>query len=270
MIAEYGTDATRYGLLKMSSQQDSRFSEEAISEGRALAIKLWNAARLVLMNSGDAAPALAPESVEERWILARIDATRDELEGRLACFEFSRTVGALYHLIFDDFCDWYLEAIKPRLYDEDAKARSTALVALERLLGLLHPVMPHVTEEIWSALPGRASRLIVSSWPEPTPDYQSDLGALDNAQMGARIYRRSGVRIGLMGHSQRIFELVVRPTRDGRGDFEAEIGRVRKEIDRLRGRLGNEQFVAKAPPDVVEAEREKLAQYEAELDALGG
>ena len=72
----------------------------------------------------------------------------------------------LYHLTFDDFCDWYLEAVKARLYDGDADARATATAALERLLKLLHPAMPHVTEEIWSFLPARESRLIVAPWPE--------------------------------------------------------------------------------------------------------
>ena len=65
-------------------------------------------------------------------------------------FDFSHAVDALYHLTFDDFCDWYAEAIKPRLYADDAAAIGTALAALERLLALLHPVLPHVTEEIWS------------------------------------------------------------------------------------------------------------------------
>ena len=79
----------------------------------------------------------------------------------------SESTATLYHLTFDDFCDWYAEALKPRLYDRDPAAISTALTALERLLALLHPVMPHVTEEIWSQLPGRQARLIVSPWPEP-------------------------------------------------------------------------------------------------------
>ena len=76
-------------------------------------------------------------------------------------FAFSKVADSLYHLTFDDFCDWYAEAIKPRLYDGDADAQATALAALERLLQLLHPVMPHVTEEIWTHLPARESRLIV-------------------------------------------------------------------------------------------------------------
>ena len=158
LIAAHGADATRYGLLKMSSTQDIKFTEGPIEEGRKLANKLWNASRLVLMSGGEEVE-MRPSSVEERWILARIDATRAGVEADLAAFDFAHAVDRLYHLTFDDFCDWYLESIKPRLGDADVKA--TAFAALERLLALLHPVMPHVTEEIWSNLP-RARR--GSSW----------------------------------------------------------------------------------------------------------
>ncbi len=153
LIAEHGADATRYGLLKMSSTQDVRFSEGAIVEGRKLAVKLWNVSRLILANAAGAVPEPRPQSLEERWILARLDATRAEVEDAWSRFDFSAGVKALFSLTFDDFCDWYAEAAKPRLYDDDPDAAATALAALERLLKLLHPVMPHVTEEIWSSCP---------------------------------------------------------------------------------------------------------------------
>ncbi len=268
VIDEHGTDATRYGLLKISSAQDVRFSYNAIEEGRRLANKLWNASRLLLQAAGDEA-ALRPRELEERWILARIDATRAEVERLLGDYDFAHTVDVLYHLTFDDFCDWYLEAIKPRLYAGDEDAKATALAALERLLELLHPVMPHVTEEIWSHLPGRETRLIVAPWPEPAPG-DGDFGALERAQTAARIYRRSQVRTTLDGDALRIFEAVVRPAAGGeQGDVEAERARVQKEIDRAERMLANEKFVANADPAAVEAEREKLAQYVAERDALG-
>ena len=145
---------------------------------------------------------------------------------------------------------------------------ATAFAALERLLKLLHPVMPHVTEEIWTNLPARETRLIVAPWPEPET-WEGDFSSMENAQTAARIYRRSGVRIKLGGDSARIFEAVVRPTEDGQGDLEAERARVQKEIERAERMLANEKFVANAAPDVVEGERQKLAQYKAELDALG-
>jgi valyl-tRNA synthetase len=271
VIAEHGADATRYGLLKMSSTQDVRFSVGFIEEGRKLANKLWNVARLILANAADAEPELRPRDLEERWILARLDSTRAQLEEHWGRFEFAAGANALYRLTFDDFCDWYAEAIKPRLYDGDADARSTALAALERLLRLLHPVMPHVTEEIWTQLPDRRSRLITASWPEADDAFATEARALDRVQSAAETFRRSGVHPRLDGDELRIFQAVVKPERvKADGDASAEMERLRNEIARAEGMLGNERFVARAPGDVVEAEREKLARYRRELEALGG
>jgi valyl-tRNA synthetase len=271
-IDEYGADATRYGLLKVLSTQDVRFSYGAIEEGRKLAIKLWNVARLILQNAEGVSPELAPRDLEERWLLARLDAARGGLEDAWARFDFAESTATLYHLTFDDFCDWYAEAIKPRLYDRDEAAIATALAALERLLALLHPVMPHVTEEIWSQLPDRASRLIVSPWPESDAHFAADGGALDRVQEAAQIFRRSGVEVELGSDDERrIFAAVVRPDR-ARVDAnrDGEIERLRKEVARAEGMLANDRFVANAPPDVVAAERDKLERYRSELAALGG
>jgi valyl-tRNA synthetase len=149
--------------------------------------------------------------------------------------------------------------------------RSTALGALERLLKLLHPVMPHVTEEIWSQLPAREQRLIATPWPAADERFASDRAALDRIQEAAVIFRRSGVRPKLAGDEQRIFEAVVRPGRiKADGDPTAEIERLRKEIARAEGMLANGSFVERAPAEVVEAEREKLARYRRELETLSG
>jgi len=271
LIAAHGADATRYGLLKMSSTQDVRFSFGAVEEGRKLAIKLWNAARLLLQAGAAEEVALRPSSVEERWILARLDRARARVEEDLAAFRFSHAVQALYSLTFDDFCDWYAEAIKPRLYDGDDDASATALGALERLLRLLHPVMPHVTEEIWTALPAREARLIVAAWPEADDRFAADADALDRVQAVAAVARRSGVLVELAGDERRIFDAVVkREQLPVNGNPEAERERLRKEIARAEGMLGNERFVRNAAPEVVDGEREKLARYRRELDALGG
>jgi valyl-tRNA synthetase len=271
LIAEHGADATRYGLLKMSSTQDVRFSYGAVEEGRKLANKLWNAARLLLQAGAAEEVAPRPKSLEERWILARLDATRAAVERHFESFDFSHAVQALYRLTFDDFCDWYAEAIKPRLYAGDADAAATALVALERLLKLLHPVMPHVTEEIWTSLPARESRLIVASWPEADDSFASDENALEPVQDAAAIARRSGVVVELEGDARRIFDAVVRRDQlPSDGNPEAERERIRQEIARADRMLGNERFVAGAPPEVVGGEREKLTRYRRELDALGG
>jgi valyl-tRNA synthetase len=270
-VNAHGADATRYGLLKMSSSQDVRFNVTMIEEGRRLANKLWNVARLILANTEGAEPDVRPRDVEERWILARLDATRTQLEGSWSRFEFAPAVNALYHLTFDDFCDWYAEAIKPRLYEGDADAQATALAGLERLLRLLHPVMPHVTEEIWSQLPARATRLIKAPWPEADDRYADEAGALTRVQESAEMLRRSGVAPTLEPEEQRILAAVARQAAaKADGDPVAEIERLQNEISRAEGMLANDRFVERAPTEVVEAEREKLARYRRELEALTG
>ncbi|MBA3365766.1 MAG: valine--tRNA ligase, partial [Actinobacteria bacterium] len=270
-IETYGADATRYGLMKMASTQDVRFSAGPIEEGRKLANKLWNVARLILQASAGALPEERPRALEERWILARLGSAQRTFERLLGEFDFSHAVDELYHLTFDDFCDWYAEAIKPRLYDGDGDAQATALAALERLLKLLHPVMPHVTEEIWTNLPSRQGRLIVAPWPDAGDVSRDAVRALDRVQDAGEIFRRSGVAIELDSDDQRIFEAVVRPDRTRvNGNLEQERARLQKEIDRSERMLANDGFVARAPAQVVEAEREKLARYRRQLDALSG
>ncbi len=270
LIDQHGTDATRYGLMKNSLTQDVRFSDSALEEGRKLSNKLWNAARLIITACEGAAPDERPSSLEERWMLARLSQAQLAAERLIGEFDFAHLTDELYHLTFDDFCDWYLEAVKSRLYDGDADARATATAALERLLKLLHPVMPHVTEEIWSHLPGRTTRLIVAAWPEAGD--QSAAGALARVQEYAQVFRRSGVVPQLDGEEKRIFDAVVKPDRAPQrenGDAGAERDRLRKEIARAEKSLANERFVANAPADVVAAERDKLDRYRRELDAIG-
>jgi valyl-tRNA synthetase len=271
VIGSHGADATRYGLLKMSSTQDVRFNVGMIDEGRKLANKLWNVSRLILANAGDARPDVRPASIEERWILARLDAARGHIERELEAFDFAGTVNTLYRITFDDFCDWYAEAIKARLYDGDEDARATALAALERLLKLLHPVMPHVTEEIWSSLPDRASRLIVAEWPRRRPALR-------------RRRRRTRARAGRGGDlppepgAGRPRSRGAPHLRGCRPARAREGGRQRTARDRpaeqggraLPRMLGNERFVANAAPEVVDGEREKLERYERGAPGPGG
>jgi valyl-tRNA synthetase len=271
LIDRYGTDATRYGLMKNSLTQDVRFSYSAIEEGGKLANKLWNAARLIVTSCDGATPADRPSSLEEHWILARLSQTQRRVEQLYDEFDFAHAMDELYHLTFDDFCDWYLEAVKARLYDGDADARATATFALEWLLKLLHPAMPHVTEEIWSHLPDRESRLIVAPWPEAGEE--SDAGALERVQEYAQVFRRSGVVPQLDGDEKRIFDAVVKPDRAPQrvnGNVEAERERLRGEIARGETMLANDRFTANAPAEVVAKEREKLERYKRELDAIGG
>ena len=266
IVGKHGTDATRYGLLENSLTQDVKFSYSAIEKGGKLTNKLWNAARLLLV-AGATPGEARPASIEERWILARLSQAQQAYEGFLGDFDFHHAADELYRVTFDDFCDWYLEAVKQRLYGGDADARTTAFSALEHLLKLLHPVLPHVTEEIWSHLPDRETRLIVTPWPEAGDE--SEAGALDRVQEAASMFRRSGVVPPLEGDDKRIFDAVVKPERTkGNGDIEAERGRLRKEIARAEGMLANERFVAGAPAEVVEAERAKLDRFRRDLEAI--
>ena len=170
-------------------------------------------------------------------MLARLDATQTEARGRVRGLRFRPPSNALYHLTFDDFCDWYAEAIKPRLGEPEARA--TALAALERLLKLLHPVMPHVTEEIWSQF--HDDRLIVAPWPEATGEYAADLHALDAVQEAAAIFRRSGVRGAARGRREEDLRRR-RPARAVEGERErrgrdrapAQGGRARRADARQR------------------------------------
>src|SRR5215211_5873828 len=174
-IETHGADALRFGLLAMSSAQDVRFSQQRVKQGEDLANKLWNASRLILLGAAEyAVPAAAPESVEDRWILSRLERTTREVTEQLDGFQFSTAALRLYEVFWSELCDWYLELAKPRLYSEDNGAVSSVLLhALERVLVLLHPVMPFVTEEIWSFLPGERGLLAAAGWPE------SDDGLVD-------------------------------------------------------------------------------------------
>ncbi len=132
--------------------------------------------------------------------------------------------------------------------------------------------MPHVTEEIWTQLPNREARLIVSAWPGGEGQFADDADALERVQEAAQIFRRSGVEVELGSDDERrIFAAVVRPERTRvDGSREAEVERLRKEVARAEAMLAKESFVQNAPAHVVDAEREKLERYRRELEALGG
>ncbi|MDX6541269.1 MAG: valyl-tRNA synthetase [Gaiellales bacterium] len=172
LIAKHGADATRYGLLKMSSTQDVKFAEGMIEEGRGLCNKLWNAARLILLQVAPGATA-APSRAEpvDAWILARLADATSEITSALDGYDFAAAVKTLYRFVWNDVCDWYLEAAKARLYGEDAAARreisETLLYVLDATLRLSHPVLPHVTERIWEEL-GEPGVLARAAWPGAT------------------------------------------------------------------------------------------------------
>ena len=175
----YGADAVRFGLLAMSSTQDVRFSEEKVQQGQALANKLYNATRFVVLRVGEDAVDPGPSSpqprmVEDRWILSRLQAIKADTQARVDGFDFAKAALGLYDYIYGELCDWYLEIVKPRLADDaepDDRAAlgATLLHVLRETLATAHPMIPFVTEELWLLLPGSEGMLATGTMPAPDP-----------------------------------------------------------------------------------------------------
>jgi valyl-tRNA synthetase len=309
-IDAHGADAVRFGLYAMSSTQDVRYSAAKIQQGRDLANKLWNASRLILLNTGDAAAGPRPARIEDKWIVSRLQRAIEQIGTGLDSYDFAHAALDLYDFFWSEVCDWYLEIVKPRLYDGDADAAANLLYVLERVLALAHPLLPFVTEEIWSFLPGAEDRpmLVVSRYPEPESsliDLEAEAevrGGIDLTQQVRRWRDLVGVAAATVlparvAGDREPLEFVGRLARlslDGAGgealvtigpfeilgaadidraEVERRMGervaRLRDEIARAEGKLANEGFVAKAPADVVEAERRKLERFRSELEELG-
>jgi valyl-tRNA synthetase len=163
----YGADAVRWGLLAMSSTQDVKFSEEKVAQGQQLANKLWNASRLILLRVDPATrPAPAPTSVEDHWILARLERAKAQVSSSIDRYDFSRAAFELYDFVYGELCDWYLELVKPRLYAGDQATAATLLHVLTETVSLAHPMIPFVTEEIYSHIPGAQGLLAARVLPE--------------------------------------------------------------------------------------------------------
>jgi valyl-tRNA synthetase len=176
LIADYGADATRFGLAYMSSVQDVRFSAERIEMGRNFANKIWNASRLVLQGAHpQAEPRVELVTPADRWIFSRLSAVIGEVAGLYESYEFDDVARALYRFVWNELCDWYLEVAKTRLYSDDETDRlqvsGNLLFLLEQVMALLHPLMPFVTEEVFGCLPQvgsgkRPASLFDASYPE--------------------------------------------------------------------------------------------------------
>ena len=173
-IETHGADAVRFGLLAMSSTQDVRYSVAKIEQGQALANKLYNATRFVALRVGeDPLPQAAPRprTVEDRWILSRLQTINADTQARIDGFDFSKAALGLYDFIYGELCDWYLELVKPRLgedADEEDRADlgATLMHVLRETIAIAHPIIPFVTEELWDLL-GNEGLLAASRLPEP-------------------------------------------------------------------------------------------------------
>jgi valyl-tRNA synthetase len=309
----YGADAVRWGLLAMSSGQDVRFSEDKVAQGQQLTNKLWNASRLILLGVGSGVrAAIEPRTVEDRWILSRLERARTEISSRIERYDFSHAALALYDFVYGELCDWYLELVKPRLRAGEPELAATLLHVLTETLALAHPMIPFVTEEIYSYVPGAegllAARVRAADAIDVDEAAEAALARTIEAVQALRGWRdMAGVKVGATvparlaaegygdtaEHLERLARLSfssdgeepvasvpvpggtveILPSEEldlGAADRKraAKRAKLETEIGRAERKLGNDGFVAKAPAQVVQAERDKLDRLRAELEAL--
>ena len=179
VIDQYGADALRFMLINGTTPgNDMRFYWEKVEEARNFANKLWNVRRFVLSNIQDMNPqgSRSDLQLEDEWILSRLNQVTAEVTGLLEEYQLGEAARRLYDFTWDEFCDWYLEMIKPRLYrrGENAASRNTAQMVVvyvfENVLRLLHPFMPFISEAIWQYLPHVGKSITVAPWPQSRED----------------------------------------------------------------------------------------------------
>ena len=314
VMEQFGTDALRFTLASMASPgRDIKLAEERIEGYRNFANKIWNAARFSLMNLDGPRTATAPSerTFPNRWILSRLNQTIHVVTSELEAYRFDRAANALYQFIWHEYCDWYLELVKPTLQNsaspEGPETRQTLIETLETTMRLLHPFMPFLTEEIWQTIPHQGASIVVQRYPTPAstwtapemdqrfalleqtiglvrasrmllnyppgqqitfyvahnePQRQDHLDQLRNylAHLG-----RGTVDLAPTTHwpTTNLLRLVTEGLSVGiavAGDVDLNKALDRiikqqseqiKEIERLEGKLRNQEFTAKAPPEVI-------------------
>ncbi|HYF40679.1 MAG TPA: valine--tRNA ligase [Gemmatimonadales bacterium] len=343
VVERYGADALRYSLVAgMSVGTDVILDpddlEASFSAGRNFANKLWNAGRFILSNlpapprplAGRQQDAVRRDelTLADRWIIARCDATVRAATDAYERFRLNEAAGAIYHFIWSDLADWYIEQVKPRLYGDvpgGDVARAVVAQTFDVALRLLHPIMPFITEALWRRFPGRAETASISIAPWPTPDPRAeapdslrDFGLVQELVSAIRVIRAEygvqpgqAVRAVVSGDGPasvaaleqerptilrlaKLSELSFDESPERVGghavlsngtsvfvplgdaiDLGRECGRLGSEVDRLirlvesqEKKLGNQQFVSRAPSDVVERERQKLTTWKEQCEVL--
>ncbi|MFI8981435.1 valine--tRNA ligase [Ectopseudomonas khazarica] len=335
-IASYGTDALRFTFCSLATTgRDVKFDMGRVEGYRNFCNKLWNAANFVIENTDGQDTGVNGEEVElssvDRWIISQLQRTEAEVTRQLDAFRFDLATQALYEFVWDQYCAWYLELVKPVLWDENAPlerqrgTRRTLVRVLEVILRLAHPFMPFITEEIWQRIKGQAGvqgdTLMLQPWPvanETRIDAaaEGDIEWVKQLMLGVRqirgemkismakridiivanasaedqrrladfepllnkLAKLESVRVLAAGEeapmsaTTLVGEMEVLVPMAGLIDKDAELARLDKEIGRLEGevkrvggKLSNEGFVAKAPAEVLEKERAKLAEAEQAL-----
>ncbi|WP_043307144.1 valine--tRNA ligase [Pseudomonas sp. ML96] len=338
-IAAYGTDALRFTNLALASTgRDIKFDMGRVEGYRNFCNKLWNAANFVIENTDNQDTGVNGEAVDlspvDRWIISALQRCEQDVTRHLDAFRFDMAAQALYEFIWDEYCAWYLELVKPVLWDENAPAerqrgtRRTLVRVLEVILRLAHPFMPFITEEIWQRIKGQAGisgeTIMLQAWPVANESRidaaaEGDIEWVKQLMLGVRqirgemkismakridiivqnanaedlrrladfepllnkLAKLESVRVLAAGEeapmsaTALVGEMQVLVPMAGLIDKDAELARLDKEIQRLQGevqrvggKLSNEGFVAKAPAEVLDKERAKLAEAEQALAKL--
>jgi valyl-tRNA synthetase len=330
MMDKYGTDAFRFALAAFAAQgRDVKFSEERVEGYRHFVNKLWNASRFILANAADsclpAEPDLKHIDVGSRWILARLSATARDMRKALEEYRFNDAANSIYHFVWHELCDWYIEMVKPLLYGEahdKELVRECLLFVLERTLRLVHPFMPYVTEEIWQTMPHDGESIVNAPFPEGIPrdsEAEEQMIVLMETVMAIRTIRGElnlsptlELKAFIKTNSARAMEILqgnllfleklaradvqkmgvdvekvkgssvairssveVYVPLEGLLDLDLEIERLGKEAEKLNEsaafldrKLANEDFLKRAPREVVEKEREKYEECMRKKDRI--
>ncbi|SUD61409.1 valyl-tRNA synthetase [Ectopseudomonas oleovorans] len=335
-IAAYGTDALRFTNLALASTgRDIKFDMGRVEGYRNFCNKLWNAANFVIENTDNQDTGINGETVDlspvDRWIISALQRCEQDVTRHLDAFRFDLAAQALYEFIWDEYCAWYLELVKPVLWDENAPierqrgTRRTLVRVLEVILRLAHPFMPFITEEIWQRIKAQAGvsgeTIMLQAWPVANESRidtaaEGDIEWVKQLMLGVRqirgemkismakridiivanasaedlrrladfepllskLAKLESVRVLAAGEeapmsaTTLVGEMEVLVPMAGLIDKDAELARLDKEVARLEGevkrvgsKLANEGFVAKAPAEVLEKERAKLAEAEQAL-----
>jgi valyl-tRNA synthetase len=338
-IAAYGTDALRFTNLALASTgRDIKFDMGRVEGYRNFCNKLWNAANFVIENTDGQDTGVNDEPVDlspvDRWIISALQRCEQDVTRHLDAFRFDMAAQALYEFIWDEYCAWYLELVKPVLWDENAPierqrgTRRTLVRVLEVILRLAHPFMPFITEEIWQRIKAQAGKdgatIMLQAWPVANESRidasaEGDIEWVKQLMLGVRqirgemkismakridiivqnanaedlrrladfepllskLAKLESVRVLASGEeapmsaTALVGEMQVLVPMAGLIDKDAELARLDKEIQRLQGevqrvggKLANEGFVAKAPAEVLDKERAKLAEAEQALAKL--
>ena len=207
VIDKYGADALRLTLITGNAPgNDMRFYWERVENSRNFANKIWNATRFIMMNMEKADFSdvkLSDLTIADRWILSKVNTLAKEMTDNMEKFELGIAVSKVYDFIWEEFCDWYIEMVKPRLYNDEDETKAAALWTLKTVLiqalKLLHPYMPFITEEIFCNIQDEEESIMISRWPEYTDEwnFETDEAAVDTIKAAVRAIRnlRTGMNV---------------------------------------------------------------------------